>query len=433
MAESVRRLANSDLLPLVDKVADKLPGWKANLLSRAGRLVMVKTVLSSVPIYLMLALELPKWVFKAIDKRRRGFLWKGQGDANGGNCLVSWEAVQRPLKYGGLGILNLEMFGWALRARWLWLQKTDASRPWAGLPIRVHRNAKALVDVAITSVVGSGESVKFWSDRWLLGKTVAEHCPTLIQVISRRALKRRTVAEGLTNRQWVSDIRGGLSVTVLVEYLQLWNLVDGVVLQPDIADQHIWRLSAHGTYCSKSAYDALFVGSIPFGPWRRVWKTWAPLRCKFFVWLAIKNRVWTADRLAKRGLPHPVACPLCDQAEETIQHILVSCVFARQIWTSMLHNLGLLAIVPQHGCTRFSNWWCQSIKKVEKSLRKGLNSLIILVAWEIWKHRNACVFEGVVPCTQRVQSAVIEEGNVWCLAGASALQDLLLRQLPRGP
>jgi hypothetical protein len=89
--------------------------------------------------------------------------------------------------------------------------------------------------------------------------------------------------------------------------------------------------------------------------------------------------------------------------------------------------------VPQHGCTRFSNWWCQSIKKVEKSLRKGLNSLIILVAWEIWKHRNACVFEGVVPCTQRVQSAVIEEGNVWCLAGASALQDLLLRKLPRGP
>jgi hypothetical protein len=93
-------------------------------------------------------------------------------------------------------------------------------------------------------------------------------------VISRRALKRRTVAEGLTNRQWVSDIRGGLSVTVLVEYLQLWNLVDGVVLQPDIADQHIWRLSANGTYCSKSAYDALFVGSIHFGPWRRVLTPW---------------------------------------------------------------------------------------------------------------------------------------------------------------
>jgi hypothetical protein len=80
--------------------------------------------------------------------------------------------------------------------------------------------------------------------------------------IPPRAIKN----EGLTNCQWVSDIRGGLSVTVLVEYLQLWNLVDGVVLQPDIADQHIWRLSAHSTYCSKSAYGALFVDSIPFGP-----------------------------------------------------------------------------------------------------------------------------------------------------------------------
>jgi hypothetical protein len=36
-----------------------------------------------------------------------------------------------------------------------------------------------------------------------------------------------------------------------------------------------------------------------------------------------------------------------------------------------------------------------------------------------------------VPCTKRVQSVVIE-GSVWCLAGASALQDLL-HQLPRGP
>jgi hypothetical protein len=91
---SIRRLSNSDLLPLVDKVVDKLLGWKAKLLSRAGHLVLVKAVLSSVPIYIMLALELPKWVFKAIDKRRRDFLWKEQGDANGGNCLVSWETIQ---------------------------------------------------------------------------------------------------------------------------------------------------------------------------------------------------------------------------------------------------------------------------------------------------------------------------------------------------
>jgi hypothetical protein len=40
-----------------------------------------------------------------------------------GNCLVSWECVQRPMQFGELGILSLEWFGWALRARWFWCRK----------------------------------------------------------------------------------------------------------------------------------------------------------------------------------------------------------------------------------------------------------------------------------------------------------------------
>jgi hypothetical protein len=213
---SVHKLTKTDFLPLIDKVANKLPGWKATLLSRAGRLVLVKSVLSSIPIYLMVALDLPKWVLKAIDKKRRGFLWKGQDNANGENCLVSWETIQRPFKFGGLGILNLEILSWALRIRWLWLQKIDASRPWAGLPIQVHQNAKALFQFAVVLVLSNGESIKFWSDRWLQGKTIAEHCPNLINLISKRVSKQRTVAQGLADHKWVSDIKGALTFQVLV-------------------------------------------------------------------------------------------------------------------------------------------------------------------------------------------------------------------------
>jgi hypothetical protein len=70
----------------------------------------------------------PKWFIKAIDKIRRGFLWKGRKDIQGGCCLVALETVQRPLELGGLGILNLEVMGWALQVRWLWLHKTDPSK-----------------------------------------------------------------------------------------------------------------------------------------------------------------------------------------------------------------------------------------------------------------------------------------------------------------
>jgi hypothetical protein len=37
------------------------------------------------------------------------------------------------------------------------------------------------------------------------------------------------------------------------------------------------------------------------------------------------------------------------------------------------------------------------MKRVEKEYIRGVNSLIILGAWIIWKHINACVFGGAAP------------------------------------
>jgi hypothetical protein len=39
-----------------------------------------------------------------------------------------------------------------------------------------------------------------------------------------------------------------------------------------------------------------------------------------------------AHHVAKGGLPHLAACPLCDQVDESIQLMLITCVFARQVW-----------------------------------------------------------------------------------------------------
>lgn len=79
--------------------------------------------------------------------------------------------------YGGLRVHGLERLGWAQRIHWLWLQKTDDSRPWVGLPVSVRRIAHALFDAAVVTTVGNGSSTKIWTDRWIQRETVVDLAP----------------------------------------------------------------------------------------------------------------------------------------------------------------------------------------------------------------------------------------------------------------
>ncbi|GJM92866.1 hypothetical protein PR202_ga09372 [Eleusine coracana subsp. coracana] len=94
-----------------------LPVWKATLMKRYGRLVLVKAVLTAIPIYTLIALDVPKWFIDAVIKWQRRFLWMGQQDLKGGHCPVAWKIVARPLHLGGLGIHDLQSMAWALRMR----------------------------------------------------------------------------------------------------------------------------------------------------------------------------------------------------------------------------------------------------------------------------------------------------------------------------
>ncbi|TVU39838.1 hypothetical protein EJB05_13279, partial [Eragrostis curvula] len=161
-------------------------------------------------------------------------------------------------------------------------------------------------------------------------------------------------------------------VTVVHPMYHLWDIIHEVVLIQE-EDNHIWRFDKSGQFSSKSAYNAFFNGKVFFEPWKRLWKSWAPGKCKVFLWLAIRNRCWTADRLAKRGLPHPSQCPLCDQAEEDVQHLLTSCVFAREFWFMVFQQYGWQGCVPSPHETSFADWWRKAIKKVRKDQRKDYN------------------------------------------------------------
>jgi hypothetical protein len=97
----------------------------------------------------------------AIEKILRGFLWKGRRDAQGGHCLVAWDRVCMPKGLGGLSIINLWKMNLALRTRWLWLSRVEASRSWKEFDIQVPPLVTAIFEAATSSVVGDGASTFF--------------------------------------------------------------------------------------------------------------------------------------------------------------------------------------------------------------------------------------------------------------------------------
>jgi hypothetical protein len=102
--------------------------------------------------------KLPAWVLKRIEKIMRSFLWMKPGATPGArpHSLVNWRTVCRPKELGGLGVLDLERFGRAMRLRWLWYAWTDPARPWVGTDHPCDDANMALFRASTVITLGDG-------------------------------------------------------------------------------------------------------------------------------------------------------------------------------------------------------------------------------------------------------------------------------------
>ncbi|KAM0904438.1 hypothetical protein ACQ4PT_017999 [Festuca glaucescens] len=147
---ALRPLTRAQWMPTLDSIAHIIPTWQRSMITRASRLVLVKTVITARPVHHMLVEAAPGWMLEEAAKCMQAFFWAGKKEANGGQCLVAWDSVCKPLRLGGLGIKNLRMQGVALRVRWEWLQRTDSSRPWKGLRMANDHQASEVLNSLAT-------------------------------------------------------------------------------------------------------------------------------------------------------------------------------------------------------------------------------------------------------------------------------------------
>lgn len=168
-------------------------------------------------------------------------------------------------------------------------------------------------------MVGNGQQIRFWTDAWLQGRRPKDIAPNLF---ARTISKKKTVAQAIQHNSWIRDLnyRYGFNLTLLHEYFMLWTLVSQVDLQPMQVDQITWKFTQNDQYSMAFAYKAQFIGVTKNPTIVSIWKAWAPPKCKFFAWLIVQNRVWSSDRLARRGWDHSPTYPLgrCEMKRLTI-------------------------------------------------------------------------------------------------------------------
>ena len=97
----------------------KLQGWKAKLLSQAGRTSLISSTLQSMPLYTFSSFKVPETVCNKMDALSRAFLW-GHDPTDRKMHMVSWEKICKPKRDGDLGLKKFGLMNQAMLARQYW-------------------------------------------------------------------------------------------------------------------------------------------------------------------------------------------------------------------------------------------------------------------------------------------------------------------------
>jgi hypothetical protein len=77
------------LFPLLQSLDNKVDTLSLKGGSSGGRLTLTKSILSAMPSHILACIKAPRWFYKEIDKRRRGYFWTSNNSALGGQCKIA--------------------------------------------------------------------------------------------------------------------------------------------------------------------------------------------------------------------------------------------------------------------------------------------------------------------------------------------------------
>jgi hypothetical protein len=411
---------------LLDKLRNRISSWGANWLSLAGRIVLIKSVLASVPIYQNSLLLAPGSIINQLEALQRRFLWEGGKQTNKRAHLISWDKVSKPLMEGGLSLKNAKVQNLALGAKLLWhiisgktawckeaLWKKyfrgprrrcveHLSSEQTGSPIfTLCRKVIDQFTSHLTWVPGNGKQIKIWEDS-ILGDPpmkLNQNFQRLKAWMDEQNL--RTLfdisAWGIErHKQWQGWAVSNLPLDLESDWGSFKLSLQGKApLRKRARDKRGWGKEAK-PYSTSLGYSTLL--SLPHVPpnpaiWKSIWNIKTIPKIDLFLWTLGHDSIQTGENLQKKGWAGPFRCPLCHQAEETSTHLLLLCTFSKEVWT-MVAGLQFTLPLPQDIPSLLLDWPTLSpFQQQKQSMASRLwQALPRFILWGLWLERNSRIF-----------------------------------------
>ncbi|KAK4284155.1 hypothetical protein QN277_001024 [Acacia crassicarpa] len=184
------------------------------------------------------------------------------------------------------------------------------------------------------------------------------------------------------------------------DYSKLGSLVTNEVFRrlmavppplPSAADDFmIWSGNVNRCFSVKSPYYFFEEPNhqLAHPCYKLIWKWQGAERIRAFMWLAFQNRLPTND-WRSRWSSASAMCPLCNSQVETLIHILRDCVYARNMWLSLIHPQFLQCFFN----AQLSDWFQLNLKRVMGNSGRFSWDLVFGVGvWMLWNWRNKAGF-----------------------------------------
>jgi hypothetical protein len=263
-----------------DRLEKKLASWIGKILSYGDRLILINSVLTSLPMFLLSFFEIPIGVRKRLDFFRSRFFW--QSDQNKKKYRLSkWNMVCRLKDQGGLGIEVLEVKNNCLLSKWLF-KIINEEGMWQELLCNKYLKSKTIAEVQAkpsdspfwkglmhhkdtflkygSFVVGDGKGTRFWEDTWIGAEPLASQYPNLYAIVNH---KNVIVASAVKEDGLNISFRRNLAGDRWTSWLELVERIMDVNLN-DERDTFKWNLTESGQFSVKSLYVELLNGNTKF-------------------------------------------------------------------------------------------------------------------------------------------------------------------------